>query len=65
MASKDFLGFGAPTKTAIIRENLGYPFHGRANSSRLGENGVPEVPRDDDFSRRFVGINRSELVDFS
>jgi hypothetical protein len=62
---KDFLGFGQRTKTAIIREFRGYPFHGRANSSRLGENGVLEEPSSGDVIRRFVGINGPELVDLS
>jgi hypothetical protein len=55
---KDFLGFGPRAKRAIIRGFRGYPFPGRANSSRLGENGVLEEPGDGDFLWRFVDINQ-------
>ena len=46
-------------------EFRGYPFPGRADLSQFGGNGLLERPRDGEFSRRFVGINRSEFVALS
>jgi hypothetical protein len=65
MASKDFLGFGPRTKTMIIPKFRGYRFPGRADPSRIGENGLLDEPRNGEFLRHFVDINRPELVDFS
>ena len=62
---KDFLGVKLRAKATIFRAFRVYPFHGRADSSQVGENWLLEESRDGEFFRRFVDINRPEFVDLS